>query len=78
MGPREQQVFVQVKSVKKHMPKGSHKRCQSAHNVGKYTLQRGRTNRNKFAAQQKHLAIHPNDAQALAVITALWDRNALG
>lgn len=77
MGSREQQVFVQVKSVKKHVPKGSHKGRQSAHNVGKYTLQRGRTARNKLAAQQKHLAIHPNDAQAIAAINAAWDRKAL-
>jgi hypothetical protein len=77
MGPREQQVFVQVKSVKKHVPKGSHKGRQSAHKATKYSLQRGRTARNKFAAQQKHLAIHPNDVQAIAAINAAWDRKVL-
>ena len=77
MGPREQQVFAQVKSVKKHVPKGSHKGRQSSHNAVKYSLQRGRTNRNKVVAQQKHLAIHPNDVQAVAAINAAWDRKML-
>lgn len=67
-----------TKSVQRRLPKGSHKGRQSAHNVGKYQRQRLRTNKNKFKAQQKHLAIHPNDAQALALIHALWDRIALG
>jgi hypothetical protein len=66
-----------IKTVQKRLPKGSHKGRQSAHNVGKYQRQRLRTLRNKFKAQQKHLAIHPNDAQAIAVINALWDRQAL-
>ena len=67
-----------IKTVQRRLPKGSHKGRQSSHNVGKYALQRGRTNRNKLKAQQKHLAIHPNDAQAQALIPALWDRKALG
>ena len=78
MGSREQQVFAVVKSVKKHVPKGSHKGRQSAHNFVAYQLQRGRTNHNKMKAQQKHLAIHPNDTQAIAAINAAWDRKMLG
>jgi hypothetical protein len=66
-----------IKTVQRRLPKGSHKGRQSAHNVGKYRLQRERTNRNKFKAQQKHLAIHPNDVQAAAAINAAWDRKAL-
>jgi hypothetical protein len=67
-----------IKPVQRRLPKGSHKGRQSAHKVGKYRLQRERTNCNKLKDQQKHLAIHPNDAQALALLTALWDRKALG
>lgn len=66
-----------TKTVQRRLPKGSHKGRQSAHNVGKYQRQRLRTNRNKFAAQQKHLAIHPNDVQAVKDIHAAWDRQAL-
>lgn len=70
-GPREQQVVVQVKSVRSHLPKGSHKGRQMSHNqaTGRYVRQRSRTLRNKILAQTKHLNNHPNDAQAVEAIS---------
>lgn len=72
MGSSEQQIFV----VKGRLPKGSHKgrQCSRNQSVGKYARQRARTNKNKIVAQQKHLAQHPNDLQAVINIRKSLDR----
>jgi hypothetical protein len=54
-------------SVRGSLPKGSHKGRQMVHHhqTGKYAKQRIRTEKNKAAARKNHLALHPNDLQAV-------------
>ena len=57
-------------TVRKRLPKGSHKGRQMAHHqhTGKYVKQHLRTERNKALARKKHLVNHPNDFQALRTL----------
>ena len=57
-------------TVRKRLPKGSHKGRQMSHNqhTGKYAKQRIRTERNKTLARAKHLANHPNDFIAVRTL----------
>ncbi len=63
-------------TVRRTIPKGSHKGRQAAHNAstGKYIKQRTRTAKNKLASQQKHLKNHPNDLQAAVSIRKSWEK----